>query len=109
MAGPTHKRSLTLWAILTAVVSLLIALVALILADFGAPWWVFAFLLLWMLTVGLPTTLALVLAATCWGRAPGLWGPVPCLVCALILSAVFQWAALWTLDRLRKQPRQQAP
>jgi len=69
-------------------VSLVAAAGAVVLADFGAPWWVFALLLAWLLTIGLPTTLALLLTATLWGQVPGLWGMGGFVACVAGLSFV---------------------
>jgi hypothetical protein len=57
-----------------ALVSLLVGVTALVAADFGAPGWVFAPLLLWLATLGLPTTLTVLLLAAVWGMAPPLHG-----------------------------------
>jgi len=58
----------------------------LILGDFGAPWWVFGVLLLWPATLGLPSTLAVILLASLWGHvswAAGLpWFLTACLALA---------------------------
>ena len=44
---------------------------ALTLANFGAPSWVFLLLFAWMLTVGLPTSLAIVVTVSSWsGGSP---------------------------------------
>ncbi len=49
-----------------ALVSLAVAASAFSLANFGAPAWVFVLLLGWMLTVGLPTSVAIVVTAFFW-------------------------------------------
>ncbi len=54
------------WAIVLSVVSLAVAASAFSLANFGAPAWVFVLLLGWMLTVGLPTSVAIVVTAFFW-------------------------------------------
>jgi len=83
---PSFTRHPVRWSVVATVVSLVAATGAVVLADFGAPWWVFALLLAWLLTIGLPTTLALLLTASLWGRVPGLWGLGGFVVCGAVLS-----------------------
>ena len=75
-----------------------------ILADFGAPGWVFGALLLWLATVGLPSTLAVLLLASLWGRTPWAAGFPGFVIVAALLAWLFQWSALvaWTRWRNRK-------
>ena len=54
------------WAVVLALASLAVATSAFSLANFGAPAWVFVLLLGWMLTVGLPTSVAIVVTAFFW-------------------------------------------
>ena len=54
------------WAVVLALVSLAVATLAFSLANFGAPAWIFVLLFGWMLTVGLPTSVAIVVAAFFW-------------------------------------------
>ena len=54
------------WAVLLSLVSLAVAASAFSLANFGAPAWVFVLLLGWMVTVGLPTFVAIVVTAFFW-------------------------------------------
>ncbi len=49
-----HPR---LWVLLSWLASLAAVASALVLADFGAPTWIFVLLFSWLLTVGLPTLL----------------------------------------------------
>ena len=79
-----------IWALLSTVVTLLLGVTALVLADFGAPVWVFIFLTCLLCTVGLPTTLAVLLTASFWGKVPGLSGLGSFAVCATLLSVGFQ-------------------
>ncbi len=68
-----------------ALFSLIAGATALEAADFGASGWVFAPLLLWLATLGLPTTVAVVLLATVWGTFEPLFGFwVFCLVAAIV-------------------------
>jgi hypothetical protein len=88
------------WSVAATLVSLLAAAGAVVLADFGAPWWVFALLFAWLLTIGLPTTLALLLTASLWGRVPGLWGMGGFVVCAAALSFAAQALCFGGVARL---------
>ncbi len=60
----TFLLAVSLW-----VVSLVVTAVALSLAFFGAPLPIFLFLFGWLLTVGLPTSLAIVLVMSLWQGA----------------------------------------
>jgi hypothetical protein len=57
-----------------ALLSLLVGATTLVTADFGASGWVFAPLLLWLATIGLPTTVVVLLLAAVWGTAAPLHG-----------------------------------
>ena len=66
------------------------------LADFGTLRWLLLLLLAWLLTAGLPTTLAVVTLA-------GLWRDLPFgafIAAAFVLGLVFQTAALWLVPRI---------
>ena len=52
------------------VVSLVVSATAMSLACFGAPLPIFLFLFGWLLTVGLPSSLAIVLVMSLWQGAP---------------------------------------
>jgi hypothetical protein len=93
--------SLLLW-----LASLLAGAFAILLADFGGPVWAFVLLLTWLVTVGLPTTLALVASASLWkggGLFPFLW-----VAAAAGLLAQFAGVAaarrLWLLRRSARPP-----
>ncbi len=70
-----------------AFLSLLVGVVALVAADFGAPGWMFVPLLLWLATLGLPTTIAVLLLAAVWGRAAPLHGFGLFCIVATVLAA----------------------
>jgi hypothetical protein len=61
-----------------------------LLANFGAPAWVFALLLAWLATAGLPTTAAVLMVASL-ERLP--WVGVLPLGAALVVMAVLALAA----------------
>jgi len=99
-----HPR---LWGIATWLLSAAAGGAALILADFGAPAWVLALLLLWVSTVGLPTLLAALLVAAAYGRAPGLnWPSIYAAIAIMAAVALaFQVAAFALVSRLLKRRR----
>jgi hypothetical protein len=97
------------WSVVATVVSLLAAAGAVVLADFGAPWWVFALLLAWLLTIGLPPTLAVLLTASLWGRIPGLYGMGGFVVCVAALSFVAQALCFAGAARLVSKVRSAEP
>jgi hypothetical protein len=78
------------WALLTTLATLVAGASAIVLADFGCSLWWFAPLFLWFGTVGLPTTLAVLVVAACWGRLPGLYGLLPFAATAAVVGFVFQ-------------------
>ena len=65
----TWRRTFLL-AVSFWVVSLVVMAIALSSAFFGAPLLIFLLLLGWLLTVGLPTSLAVVLVMSLWQGAP---------------------------------------
>ena len=83
--------SVPLWLL-----TLVLAAAALVFADFGASAWVFVLLLAWILTIGLPTTLAVVTVASFWSGG----GLGPFLGVAAGVSLLFQTAALYGIRRL---------
>ena len=88
-----------------ATVTLAVGALAVILADFGAPPWVFVPIWVWLLTAGLPATAAVVLVAAIWGMAPGLYGLGGFMASAAAAAAVVQTATVWLVVR----PRQGRP
>ena len=88
------RRSL-LVAVPLWLVSLIAGAAAIVLADFGAPSWVFVLLLAWLLTLGLPTVCAVLLLARYW--------PGPSfqtfLVSAALVALVSQWTAVWLVQQ----------
>ncbi len=62
-------RGTLLLAVVCWLVSLVVTGIALSLASFGAPLPVFLFLFGWLLTLGLPTSLAIVLVTSLWQGA----------------------------------------
>ncbi|HUG81993.1 MAG TPA: hypothetical protein VML01_10040 [Bryobacterales bacterium] len=98
------------WACLTSLATLLVGAASIILADFGGPAWAFVLFAVWMWTVGLPTTLAVLLLTSLWGNIP--WMTTASLasfaVCAVVLSlvcqmVVFRWLARFLESRIGSQ------
>src|SRR5215471_11402824 len=59
-------------------------------ANSGLPGWLALPTLLWLATIGLPTTIGVVVMASLWGVAPGLHGLGAFLVCASLAGLAFQ-------------------
>ncbi len=74
MKAQTILRYPKLTGTVLALVSLLVGVTTLVAADFGAPGWVFAPLVMWLATLGLPTTLMVLLLAAVWGTVAPLHG-----------------------------------
>lgn len=65
------------------------------LAEFGAPAWVFVVLFAWLLSVGLPTLAAVLVLAGFWpGPSFGAY-----LVSVVILAFCLQLGAFWGIRR----------
>ncbi len=95
-----------IWAFLTAVASLLAGAFAAILAELGGPAWVFVLLGVWLWTIDLPTTLAVLLLVSLWGEAAAsITGSLELfVVLAVILSLCFQGVSvLWMVRVLRRK------
>jgi hypothetical protein len=90
------------WALATSFVTLMVGAILIVLGDLGCPPWVMILggAVLW--TVGLPTTLAVVLAASAWGVVPGLVtnSLAPFLLFSSILGSSAQVCSFWLLARL---------
>ena len=69
---------------------------ALVAADFGVSAWVFVLLFTWFLTIGLPTTLAVVTVVSFWGGG----GLGPFLGVVAVVSLLSQTAGVYGTRRL---------
>lgn len=74
MTSPTILRYPKAAGTVLGLISLLAGATTLVAADFGASPWVFLPLLVWLTTVGLPATLAVLCLAALWGTAAPLHG-----------------------------------
>jgi|SRR6516164_3123178 hypothetical protein len=97
----THPK---LTAAAVWVVTLLLGGGALLGANSGLPGWLALPTLLWLATIGLPTTIGVVLMASLWGVAPGLSGLGAFVTCAALVGLVFQFlchlcVARWAKSR----------
>jgi len=81
-------------------VSLAVGAFTIVLANFGAPRWEFALCWGWLLTGGLPTTVATELTTTLWGRLPGTNGLVAFILTTAVTGFLLQTAVWWWLARL---------
>jgi hypothetical protein len=83
-------------------VSLFVGAFVLVLGEFGGPAWLFVVCFLWLLTLGLPTTVSIVTLAALWGDFAGLGTPplAAFLVCVLILSLALHVALTFATTRL---------
>lgn len=88
---------------LLAVISMGVGTAALLAADFGAAPWVFAPLLLWLLTLGLPTTLAVILTASVWGLPSPFHGFFHFTVVAATLACLAQIAAVRAVNHFTRR------
>ena len=75
--------------------SVLAGSAAIILADFGAPVWVFVALLGWLLTFGFPTTCAMLLVASYWSDFP----LILYLAVTFLVALMFQWVGVYVVQR----------
>lgn len=75
-----------------------------VLADFGAPRWIFGLLLAWPATLGLPSALAFLAVAAVWGRSAPAYGLPGYLAAAAGLAWLAQWAALAAWNRITQRP-----
>lgn len=73
-----------------ALLTLIAGALALEAADFGAPHWLFVPILAWLVTVGLPTTVTVLLLASVWGTTAPLHGFIFFCLTASLLAIVSQ-------------------
>jgi hypothetical protein len=100
-SATTHRvrSAVAMWAITSA-----LGCVVVLGADFGLPVWIVIPTFLWLLTMGLPTTVGVVLTVSLWGVVPTLNGLGPFLCCSALVGLVAQvlccvcvshWFAKW--------------
>ncbi len=100
----TWRRTLLL-AVVWWVVSWVVTAIALSLASFGAPSPIFLLLFGWLLTVGLPTSLATVLVVNLWqGTSIEVF-----LVVVASVTFVFQFLCLSMVKQLARSWRRAKP
>jgi len=87
----TLVRYRQIWISGSWLISLVLAVFVLVLADFGGPSWIFILCGLWLCSFGLPTTLSLVALAAAWGNVPGL--DTPPLSAFAISAAILSFSA----------------
>jgi hypothetical protein len=89
---------------LLSLVSLVIGATVIVLADFGQSIWVYLPLLVWLATLGLPTSLAVIVLVSCWGRVPPAFGILPFAVCSLALGTAFHSAYFLVRAKIGRRP-----
>ena len=98
-------RKTLLISVLLCVISLFAGAAAVFLADFGAPVEVFIILLLWLSTLGLPTTCAVLLIAGIWsGVSLGAF-----LGTATVTAFLFQFGGVWATRKAWSRLRARRP
>ena len=99
------------WAVSTSLTTLLAGAACIILADFGGPAWVFVVLGIWLWTIGLPTTVGVLLLVSLWGEAAVSISSSPefFVVCTIILSLCFQTATALFVVRILKSKEEAGP
>ncbi len=93
----TWRRTFLL-AVSFWVVSLIVSATAMSLAFFGAPLPIFLFLFGWLLTVGLPTSLAIVLVTSLWQSA----SLEIFLLVVTSVALIFNFLCLWMMKQLTR-------
>jgi hypothetical protein len=96
-------------AIIVSVLTLVAGAAAVVLADFGAPLIVFLLLLAWLATIGLPSTVGVLLVAALWGRTlygSGFYGFIGV---AGLLALILQIASFLGLRRWLAAKRKPTP
>jgi len=88
-----------LFALATALLSLLLLAAAVLSTDFAAGPWALSGLLALPLTLGLPTTAAALLLTAAWPGGPPLW--LFALLC-LVVGTALQYSAFALLARRRR-------
>lgn len=89
-----------LLALTTTLLNQLLLVLAMVSTDFAAGAWAFCGLLALPLTLGLPTTLAVLLVTALWPGGPPLW--LFGLLC-VSTGTVLQFSAFALLARLRRR------
>jgi hypothetical protein len=91
------------------IISLSVFLLAVVMAEFGGAAWIFVLSGIWMVSLGLPTSLILVSLATLWGDWPMVGRPslLTFAVCVTVLSmlshTLFVYGTIRLLNRRRSR------
>ena len=86
-------------------ISVCVAVLVFVVADFGGPAWIFILCGLWLCSLGLPTTLSAVALAAIWGNIAGLGTPslsTFVIVVAVVSLAVQAMSVLVVVRALRR-------
>jgi len=98
---PSHEMSIGVWWL----VSLAVTAIVVGLGDFGLPLWIIPFCILWALTAGLPTLLAVIVTAVVVTPFGEFIPPAGLVICVAALSFAAHYAAFHFLVRWRKNRR----
>jgi hypothetical protein len=103
----TLIRYRKIWIVSSWLLSLATVLLVLVLADFGAPQWIFVSCGLWLSSFGLPTTLSVLALAEVWGKIPGMGTPplAAFAICVAALSLVAQTISFYAVIRVWNRRR----
>jgi hypothetical protein len=106
LLGLRHRRSKDA---AVSIATLVVGSVALLGADYGIPIWLQVFLYLWLLTVGLPTTLTVLSLAAVWGRFEPFYGMNGFMAVSFLAAPVVQVLVMERLRRRRPGSDSDAP
>ena len=98
---PSHGMSIGVWWL----VSFAVTVIVVGLGDFGLPLWLIPFCILWALTAGLPTLLAVIATAVVFTPFGEFIPPAGLVICVAALSFAAHYAAFHLLVRWRKNWR----
>lgn len=97
-----NRRDYTTGTALAAV-SLIAGATAFVAADFGHSAWLFLPLLLWLATIGLPSTLSVLLVAAIWGRCDPFYGFPFFVLVAGTAAVLTQTTAVHLINRIMQK------
>ncbi len=92
------------FAILVTILSLMALIGVVLMAEFGMSILLFGLVWLWLLSIGLPTTIGFLIVISIWGRSFDMYGFLNFLVVASIFSLLLQFGAFYFVleNRSRK-------
>lgn len=88
--------------VVVSIITLAVGVAALVGADYGVSIWIQIPLYLWLSTLGLPTTLTVLVLASVWGRFEPLYGMGWFKCVSVLLAPVFQVLVMECLRQWRR-------